>query len=58
MYFEDINNCTLTKLKKKCHEEKITGYSKLKKKDLINRITIVRLERTVQNGLKKLEAKQ
>lgn len=57
MYFEDINKCTLAKLKKICHEENITGYSKLKKKDLINRITIVRLERMVQSGIKELSSR-
>ena len=52
-YFKDTNT-TVAKLKKICHEEKITGYSNLKKKDLINKITVVRLERLVQSGMKEL----
>lgn len=54
MYFKDLNNCTIIKLKKKCQEEKITGYSKLNKKDLIYRITTVRIERLVNTGIKTL----
>lgn len=54
MYFQDISNCTTIKLKKICQEEKITGYSKLNKKELINRIVLVRLERMVNDGIKTL----
>lgn len=54
MYFKDISKCTTIKLKKICQEEKITGYSKLNKKELINRIVLVRLERMVNDGIKTL----
>ena len=54
MYFKDLSKSTTIKLKKICQAEKITGYSKLNKKELINRIVLVRLERMVNNGIKNL----
>lgn len=54
MYFKDLSKCTTIKLKKKCQEEKITGYSKLNKKDLIHRIALIRIERMVNSGIKTL----
>ena len=34
----NLNKCTITELKSKCKELKISGYSKMKKEDLIKTI--------------------
>jgi len=54
--FKDINSMTLLKLKKLCHEEHIHGYSKLKKKQLVQHVKTHKLNVIIKDGMTELLA--
>ena len=54
--FEALDGMTATKLKKLCQEDHITGYGKLKKKQLVQHVKIHKINGIIKNGMDQLLA--
>jgi hypothetical protein len=54
--FKDLDSISIVELKKKCRDENIHGYSKLKKSELVKLIKTHRINNIVKEGLDKLNS--
>ena len=51
---KELDKSTVSELKKICKEEGVSNYTKLKKRELISRIKLNRINNIVNDGLEKL----
>jgi hypothetical protein len=52
--FKTLDNMTSTKLKKLCQDEHIPGYSKFKKKQLVQHVKTHKINMLIKNGMSEL----